>query len=96
MVEKASRTGATISELEGQLSHFFVLLLGELVLEGGQELGIDLKDEAFDVIGNQLELCLCVIGGLLHLTIPHVNLLDALCGKNEGCGRKLTSVVLQE
>ena len=49
---KASRTGALYSELEGQLSHFFVLRLGEFVLQGGQEFGVDLEDEALDVIGD--------------------------------------------
>ena len=80
MAEKASRTGAIISELEGQLSHFLVLRLGEFVLQGGQKFGVDLKDEALDIIGNQLELSFCVIGGLLHLAIPYVDFLDALGG----------------
>ena len=93
---EASRTGAVYSEFEGQLSHFLVLHLGEFVLQGGEEFGVDLEDEALDVIGDQLELSFSVVGGLLHLTIPHIDLLDALGGENEGCGRELASVVFQE
>ena len=62
------------------MSHFLVLHLGEFVLQGGEEFGVDLKDEALDVIGDQLELSFSVVGGLLHLAIPHIDLLDALGG----------------
>ena len=52
MAVKASRTGAIYSEFEGQLSHFLVLRLGELVLQGGQEFRVDFEDEALDVISD--------------------------------------------
>ena len=80
MAEKASRTGAIISELEGQLSHFLVLRLGEFVLQGGEEFGVDLEDEALDIVSDLSELSFCIISGLLHIAIPHVDLLDALGG----------------
>mmetsp|Transcript_9558 Transcript_9558/g.11313 ORF Transcript_9558/g.11313 Transcript_9558/m.11313 type:complete len:102 (-) Transcript_9558:1188-1493(-) len=42
------------SELEGQAGHLLVLLLRELVFEGGEELGVDLEHEALHILHHRL------------------------------------------
>ena len=89
-------TGLVISELEGKAGHFLVLLLGELVLESGEELRIDLQDETLDVLHDWCKVLLSVVGMLLHLFVPHVDLLLALGSQNEARGGQLTCVVLKK
>ena len=58
------------SEFEGDACHFFVLLLGELVFQRRQELGVDLECETLDFLNNGCQLLVGVPGSLLHLAIP--------------------------
>ena len=66
------------SELEGQIGDLLVLLLRELVFERGEELGVDLEDEALDILYDGLQVLIGVLVRPLHLFVPHVHLLDGL------------------
>ena len=88
--------GLGSSELEGKAGHFLVLLLGELIFEGGEELWVHLQDEPLDVLHDWCKVLLSVIGMLLHLFVPHVDLLEALGSQNEACGGQLACVVLEK
>ena len=73
---RSAWVGGPRSELERNIRHLFVLLLRELVLEGCEELGIDLKDEALDVLNNSQQVLFLVFCSSLHLLVPDVDLLD--------------------
>ena len=82
------------SELEGNAGDVLVLRLAELVFEGGEELRVDFKDEALDILCDRLQLLFCILGRLHHLLVPNFGLLDAFCGEDQcSCGQFTPSVL---
>mmetsp|Transcript_37239 Transcript_37239/g.48999 ORF Transcript_37239/g.48999 Transcript_37239/m.48999 type:complete len:125 (+) Transcript_37239:268-642(+) len=68
----------TLSEFEGDACHFHVLLLGELVLESREELGVDFEGEPFHFLHDRRQVRIRVARHLLHLAVPRLHLLQAL------------------
>ena len=88
------KTAVGRSELEWNRGHFEVLIFPELIFECGEELGVDFEGELFQVFNLALQVFLFVAGPLLHLTIPRIVLLDALCRQDESGGGQLRGLML--
>lgn len=85
-----------LSKDEGDLGYVEVLVLLELVLERGEELGVDFEHELLQVLDRLLDVLLLDASHLLHLVVPSIDLLNALGTEDEGGSCDVRALVLQQ